>query len=683
MADRPAPTPTPAGVPRDTGPPPTKEAPRWRVEGLPEQPRRRPEDGGEPPRWVLVARRIWWIVAVLLIVNWVVSSSLLAPAHRTTVSYSFFRSQAQAGNVQDVTSSGDAIQGSLRIKTPYPPGGKKTTAVVHFTTQRPAFADDGLIKLLLDKKVTVNAKPQAGPSIWTQLLFGFAPTLLFVGLMIWLMMRGASMAGGLGGIGRSRAKLYQPETAPRTTFDDVAGIDEVKDEVSEIVEYLRDADQYRRLGAQIPRGVLLYGPPGSGKTLLARAVAGEAGVPFFSISASEFIEMIVGVGAQRVRSLFDEAKKVAPAIVFIDELDAIGRTRGGGVTLGGHDEREQTLNQILTEMDGFTGTDNVVVLAATNRPEILDPALLRAGRFDRRVAVNPPDQDGRRRILEVHTRAVPLTDDVSLPALAASTPGMVGADLKNLVNEAALLAAHRHHPQVQAVDFTDALEKVVLGAARRIVISSEERQRTAYHEAGHALLGMLTPGADPVRKVSIIPRGQALGVTLQAPAADRYGYTASYLRGRITGALGGRAAEELIYGEVTTGAESDLDQVTTLARQMVGRWGMSEAVGPLTVLPKPGQEQTIFDNTGPAPETRELVDHEVRRIVDECYTAALDTLRTHRNNLDRLAQRLLATETLDEAEAYLAAGLPAAAPTTTFTEPPSKPRGRLHNTTRP
>jgi cell division protease FtsH len=606
---------------------------------------------------------MWWIVLLLLILNWVFSAALLAPPHRTTVSYSFFRAQAAAGNVATVTSSGDKIEGGLRAKTAYPPGSNTATQVLHFRTQRPSFADDGLIKLLLDNKVTVNAKPLVGPSIWTQLLYRVCPDSV-VRRTAHLVdaPRSGAMAGGGLGFGRSRAKLYEPEAGPRTTFDDVAGIDEVKAEVSEIVEFLRDSERFTRLGAQVPRGVLLYGPPGSGKTLLARSVAGEAGVPFFSISASEFIEMIVGVGAQHVRALFDEAKKVAPAIVFIDELDAIGRARGSGMALGGHDEREQTLNQILTEMDGFTGNEGVVVLAATNRPEILDPALLRAGRFDRRVAVNPPDQDGRRKILAVHTRGVPIAADVSLADVAAATPGMVGADLKNLVNEAALLAAHRHHTQVESGDFGDALEKLMLGTARPIVINAEDKARTAYHEAGHALLGMLTPGADPVRKISIIPRGQALGVTLQAPAADRYSYSASYLRGRIIGALGGRAAEQLVYGDVTTGAESDLDQVTALARQMVGRWGMSDAIGPITVLPKPGQEQTIFDAGGPAPATRELVDGEVRHIVEDCYAAAIDTLRENRSNLDRLALRLVDAETLDEAEAYLAAGLPAQPP---------------------
>ena len=348
----------------------------------------------------------------------------------------------------------------------------------------------------------------------------------------------------------------------------------------------------------------------------------------------------------------------APAIIFIDELDAIGRARGGGASFGGHDEREQTLNQILTEMDGFTGSEGVIVLAATNRPEILDQALLRPGRFDRRVTVNPPDRDGRRQILEVHTRSVPLADDVSLDSLASTTPGMVGADLRNLVNEAALTAARRDHERVEIGDFTDALERILLGAERRITISPEERERTAYHEAGHAVLGMLQPGADPVRKVSIVPRGRALGVTFQSPEADRYGYDADYLHGRIVGMLGGRAAEQIIYGNVTTGAESDLEQVTRVARMMVGRWGMSQAIGLVTVLPGLTEDPLLFPGTagGPSQATQELLDAEVRRISDECYAQALDRLREARENLESLARALLERETLDEADAYRAAG---------------------------
>ena len=640
--------------------PPEARGRPWRVEGW--HAGETPPDGGEHeqrgpgrgiPPWL-----IWALLAALLF-NWMLSSNLRGTTAPTDVSYSYFYEQVERGNVSEVTSVEDEITGTFENEVTYPPGSEDATEVTTFRTQRPAFADDQLVQTLIEKDVEVTAEPEQGVSVWTQVLIGFGPMILFVVLLIWLFRRaaGASGMGGLGGLGRSKAKLSQPDSGPRTTFADVAGIDEVQAEVMEVVDFLKNPERYRRLGASIPKGVLLTGAPGTGKTLLARAVAGEANVPFFHLSASEFIEMIVGVGASRVRDLFDQAKKAAPSIIFIDELDAIGRARGAGVSLGGHDEREQTLNQILTEMDGFTGNEGVVVLAATNRPEILDPALLRAGRFDRRVVVNAPDQTGRAQILGVHTRSVPLHEDVDLGALASATPGMVGADLKTLVNEGALLAAKRRHEKVMMSDFTDALEKVVLGTARHIMLSSEEKERTAFHEAGHALLGMLTPGADRVRKVSIIPRGHALGVTFQSPETERYGYSSTYLKGRIVGALGGRAAEDLVFDDFTTGAESDLETVTRIARQMVGRWGMSPEIGPITVLPAPGQEQPVFDGSGPSPATRELVDSEARRIVDECYAEALDTLREHRTNLDRLAKRLLEAETLNEQEAREAAGL--------------------------
>jgi cell division protease FtsH len=454
-------------------------------------------------------------------------------------------------------------------------------------------------------------------------------------------------------MGQRGRKPVDPESV-RVTFDDVAGIDEVEAEINEVVDFLKNPDKYRKLGARAPKGVLLAGPPGTGKTLLARATAGEAQVPFFSASASEFIEMIVGVGASRVRELFGEARKVAPAIIFIDEIDTIGRARGGARAMGGHDEREQTLNQILTEMDGFSGSEGVVVLAATNRADVLDPALTRPGRFDRTIMVHAPDQKGRLEILRVHTRKVPLAPEVKLDRLASSTPGMTGADLANLVNEAALMAARRGHDFVLMGDLTDALEKVQLGTARNLVMPEPERRRTAYHEAGHALLGMLQPGADPVRKISIVPRGRALGVTLSTPETDRYGYDANYLRGRIIGALGGMAAEREVFDVVTTGAENDLEHVTRIARSMIGRWGMSERVGALSVLPSEGDPRMA----GVSEALLEVVDEEVRKLVEGCFADARRLLRENREKLDSIVEQLLKHETLDQAEAYAAAGIP-------------------------
>ncbi|MFN0091255.1 MAG: ATP-dependent zinc metalloprotease FtsH [Acidimicrobiales bacterium] len=638
--------------------------PPWRVEGA-----RPAEDasgaGGEGRgagrRWRPPGG--WWFLLValgLLALNWVLAGAIAPERKPVTIPYTFFREQVEAGQVVEVTTRGEAIQGRFRDEVAYQAlDADEPVEVTAFATERPSFAEDELFSLLAEKGVVVNARPvdEARP-LWETVLISFGPTVLFIALLVFAMRRLQSgMGGGIGGLGRSKATLYVADEK-RTTFADVAGIEEAEDELAEVVDFLRNPDRYRSLGASIPKGVLLSGPPGTGKTLLARAVAGEADVPFFSLSASEFVEMIVGVGASRVRDLFAQAKKAAPAIVFIDELDAIGRARGGAMSFGGHDEREQTLNQILTEMDGFAGSEGVIVLAATNRPEILDQALLRPGRFDRHVVVNPPDQAGRAAILAVHTRRTPLAPDVDLERVAASTPGMVGADLRNLANEAALLAARRSHTQVAAADFSDALERIVLGAERHIMLTREERERTAYHESGHALLGMLQPGADPVRKVSIIPRGRALGVTFQSPASDRYGYDTAYLRGRIIGALGGRAAEVLVFADVTTGAENDLEQVTRIARQMVGRWGMSEAVGPISVLPDPRDEAMLPGAAGaPSEEMRRLIDAETRKIIEECYGTALALLRDHRPQLDRLAAELLARETLDEADAYAAAGI--------------------------
>jgi cell division protease FtsH len=613
----------------------------WRTEGLPKKdaPQRR-------RRWMLVTAMLLGYLAFFGVLT--IQDRMSGPQ---AISYTEFKTQVANKNVAEVFARGDTIQGSLKKDVLIP--GQSERTYKQFTTERPTFAVDDLLSELSASQATVRATPlvqQRG--VITNLLISIAPFLLLVGFYAWMFKRQRGALGG-GLLGGSASKRVDPEKV-RVTFEDVAGIDEVEAEINEVVDFLRQPEKYRRLGARAPKGVLLTGPPETGKTLLARATAGEANVPFFSASASEFIEMIVGVGASRVRELFSEARKVAPAIIFIDEIDTIGRARGGARSFGGHDEREQTLNQILTEMDGFTGSEGVVVLAATNRPDVLDPALLRPGRFDRTIMIHPPDRKGRADILRVHTRNIPLAPDVDLDRLAASTPGMTGADLANLVNEAALLAARRGEETVSHRDLTDSLEKVQLGTARNVVIPEQERRRTAYHEAGHALLGMLQDGADRVRKVSIIPRGRALGVTLSTPETDRYGYDAKYLRGRIIGALGGMAAEEEVFNVITTGAENDLETVTRIARCMVGRWGMSERVGKLSALPADGDPRMAGISDG----TLDAVDEEVRRITDECYSDARRLLKENRARLDRIVEELLRHEILDEADVYAAAGIP-------------------------
>ena len=613
----------------------------WRTEGLPK---------GQPPdprrRWINGA--IWIIGYLLLFGMFTIQDRLSGPE---PVPYTEFKTQVSNKNVAELFAQGDSIEGQLKKAVPIP--GQQDRTYQQFTTERPTFASDDLLAELTGGGSVVRATPLVEHrGVLTNLLISFAPLLLLVGFYIWMFKRQQGAMGG-GLLGGSTQKRVDPETV-RVNFDDVAGIDEVEAEINEVVDFLKNPGKYRRLGARAPKGVLLAGAPGTGKTLLARATAGEANVPFFSASASEFIEMIVGVGARRVRELFSEARKVAPAIIFIDEIDTIGRARGGARAIGGHDEREQTLNQILTEMDGFSGHEGVVVLAATNRPDVLDPALLRPGRFDRQIIIHPPDHKGRVAILKVHTRKVPLASDVDLERLASATPGMTGADLANLVNEAALLAARRARDAVHHRDLSDALEKVQLGTARNVVIPDEERRRTAYHEAGHALIGMLQPGADPVRKVSIIPRGRALGVTLSTPESDRYGYDANYLRGRIIGALGGMAAEKEVFNVVTTGAENDLEMVTRIARSMVGRWGMSERIGTLSVLPAEGDPRMAGVSDG----LLDAVDEEVRRITEECYAEARQLLREHRDKLDAIVEQLLEHENLDEPEIYAAANIP-------------------------
>ncbi|MYW65324.1 ATP-dependent zinc metalloprotease FtsH [Streptomyces sp. SID8379] len=627
----------------------------WRSEGAPPPPPPQAPKRKMPGGW---GGLILTALVVYLIANLVLS--FFNQGDEPTISYTEFSKQVANDNVTKIYAKGDAIQGQLKKEQPTPDDSDtRSKNYTKFTTQRPSFADDDLWSNLEKHDVTVTAEPVVQErSFLSNLLISLAPMLLLVVLWIFIARRmSQGMGGGAGGMLGRKQPPKPVELEPgkkRTTFADVAGIDEVEGELNDVVDFLKNPDEYREMGAKMPRGVLLAGPPGTGKTLLARAVAGEAGVPFFSASASEFIEMIVGVGASRVRELFAEARKVAPSIIFIDEIDTIGRARGGGSGMGGHDEREQTLNQILTEMDGFSGSEGVIVIAATNRSDVLDPALTRPGRFDRIVNVSPPDRGGRESILKIHTRAIPLAPDVDLAQVARTTPGMTGAELSNLANEAALLAVKRKQKQVTQTDLSEALEKVQLGAERPLVMPDEERRRTAFHESGHALLGMLQPGADPVRKITIVPRGRALGVTLSTPDSDKYAYTEEYLRGRIIGALGGMAAEQVVYGVITTGAENDLEQVTNIARGMVARWGMSEKVGRLSALPNDAQQAY---GLSAAPDTLDTIDGEMRRIVDECYEEACRKLRENRDKLDALANALMENETLEEADAYRVAGI--------------------------
>jgi len=655
-----------AGTSRtDTHPRMPRDKRGWHVAPAPDG-RGMPEQAPSGPP-VHRTPRFLWFVAALIAINWLSVLFFQPSSEEQRVQIPFYPSflaDVQAGHVKSISTKGDTVQGKFTMKVRFPYSDKKATPTKLFATQVPSFWNDTeLSALLKEKHVEINAKSTTtSESVLAELLLGFGPTLLIVGLFV-LIARRAAKAGGamgaLGNFGKSQARRVDPEKI-RVTFDDVAGIDEAKKELSEIVDFLKTPERYGRLGGRMPHGVLLSGAPGTGKTLLARAVAGEAHAAFFSISASEFIEAIVGVGASRVRDLFAKAKEAAPAIVFIDELDAIGRSRQGSVSVtGSNDEREQTLDQILTELDGFEPAEAVVVLAATNRPDVLDPALLRPGRFDRRVTVQPPDRKGRKEILEVHTRKIPMAASVDLDALAAATPGMVGADLANLANEAALLAARRSHDKVEMADFTDSLEKIMLGSPRGILLSPADRERTAYHESGHALVGMLTEGADPVRKVSIIPRGMALGVTLSTPDADRVSYSREDLEAKIRVALGGRVAEEVVYGVITSGAESDIQQLTMIARQMVGRWGMSNAIGPIAVLPADGEGPYLPGASATSESTQHLLDDEVHKLIEAAHEEVTHLLADHRDRLESLAQALLKEETLDAADAYAAAGVPA------------------------
>lgn len=643
------------------------------------QPPERRTPPGQNQKWQWPSARIWFWIFGILALNYFLGKYFF-PGNDTavTVSYTLFKEQVGKGNVEEVFAQGLSISGKFREPVTIPArkedaeapaigGNNKPVEAKNFTTQVPSFIDPGLEKLMTDHDVVIRAQPleENGNPLISFLIF-FGPALLIILFYVW-MYRRAKQGGGLGGmsgfmgIGSSRARRFDKTREKKVTFEDVAGIDEARNELVEVVDFLKNPKKYTRLGGTAPKGVLLVGAPGTGKTLLARAVAGEAGVPFFSMSASEFIEMIVGVGAARVRDLFKQAREHAPAIIFIDELDAIGRARGA-TAVGGSSEQEQTLNQILTEMDGFSSKEGVIVLSATNQPDVLDKALLRPGRFDRRVVVNLPDRNGREAILKVHTRNVPLAADINLRDIASTTPGLSGADLRNLVNEAALLAARQEQDTVHQKDFLDSLEKIVLGPERSLILSREERDRIAYHEGGHAILGLLVPGADPVNRVTIVPRGQALGVTYQRPESDRYNYSEDYLRARIIGILGGRSAEEVVFGSRTTGAENDIEQATNLARGMVTRWGMSERLGMVQLAPKSnpylnGQFSAIPRSNLISEHTAKLIDEEVSRIIGECHEEARRLLREHREQLDALAKALLESETLNEQEILKVTGL--------------------------
>ena len=578
----------------------------------------------------------WMVLVVVGVLVWNFSTRFSA-ASAKPLSFSEFMTSVDSGQIARVTIVGNELTGVSKSEET-------------FRTYAPA-QYEGLANRLIERNVVVTARePTASP--WAALLYSWAPILLMIGFWIFFMRQMQSGGNKALSFGKSKAKLSSG-TQKKVTFKDVAGVDEAKDELQEIIEFLREPQKFQKLGGRIPKGVLLMGPPGTGKTLLARAVAGEANVPFFSISGSDFVEMFVGVGASRVRDLFEQGKKNAPCIVFIDEIDAVGRHRGAGLG-GGHDEREQTLNQLLVEMDGFESNEGVILVAATNRPDVLDPALLRPGRFDRRIVVNRPDVKGREGILQVHTKKIPLSDDVDVAVVARGTSGFSGADLANLVNEAALNAARYNGKVVRMVDFEFAKDKVLMGAERRSMIISEgEKRVTAIHEAGHAMLAVVLPHADPIHKVTIIPRGMALGLTMQLPVDEKHNYSREYLMDRIAILLGGRIAEELTIGSITTGAGNDLERATELARQMVCEWGMSGAMGPLTFGKKEEQiflGREIAQHQDYSEDTALKIDHEVKRIVTENYARAQEALVTHKEHLLQMADALLERETLDAEE---------------------------------
>jgi cell division protease FtsH len=632
------------------------------------------EGGQQPPRRSRLTSWLLWLLALGLLL-WILAG-FFSPgsSSRLTLSYDQFIAQVLDGNVSEVDISGQHLTGDLNQAIPSPASATATASAApttakiqtykQFQTTLPPFDDPNLLPLLQQKGVRLHFQQSGGNSTILSLVINLLfPVLLFGGLIFLMFRQTRGAQQDLFGFGRSKARVHVAEKST-VTFADVAGADDAKRELVEVVEFLRDPAKYAAIGASLPRGVLLLGPPGTGKTLMARAVAGEAGVPFFSISGSEFVEMFVGVGASRVRDLFDQAKRNAPCIIFIDELDAVGRQRGTGLG-GGNDEREQTLNQILVEMDGFDSTTNVIVLAATNRPDVLDPALLRPGRFDRQVTVGLPDKSGRQAILAVHTKGKPLAPEVDLPLIARQTPGFSGADLANLVNEAALSAARSGQKQITMKDFDAALEKIVFGTKQAVLLDEKERSSIAYHEGGHALVAWLTPGADPVTKITIVPHGRALGVTQQAPVDERHTYSRDYLLGRLAVMLGGRAAEEIVQGEPSTGAENDLQTASELARRMIGIWGMSDELGPVYFglgEQEPFLGRTMAREQTYSDETAAAIDQAVQQLIQQAHHRATDLLTTHRSDLDALASALLREETLDGADVGKVLGTPAAAP---------------------
>jgi cell division protease FtsH len=588
-----------------------------------------------------------------LALYWLWSSVTAAPEGGPHVTYTTFRALVEGGSVQRVTLQGQTIRGVLRAPGALPTAAGDTVETAEFQTNLPSLEDPDLLPLFREQGIEVDVLPPVAASPWWTALYSLVPLLLLFGVWMYVVRRMRGGAQGLLSIGRSGARLYD-RTKESVTFDDVAGTRGAKRELREIIEFLKSPERFRRLGAEIPKGVLLVGPPGTGKTLLARAVAGEAGVSFFSITGSDFMEMFVGVGPKRVRDLFESAKQAAPSIIFIDELDAIGGRRGAGVWVGGADERERTLNQLLSEMSGFETTANVIVMAATNRPDVLDPALLRPGRFDRRIAVELPTQGDRTQILRLHARRMRLAPDVDIEALARGTPGFSGADLKNLLNEAALLAAREGKDQITTEDVEKARDKVLMGLEREgLALTDREIRLLSFHEAGHAVLAAVLPHTDPLHKVTIVPRGRAMGVTQQLPERERYVYEREYMLDRITVMMGGRAAEELVFGTATSGAQDDLFQAVSLVRRMVLEWGMSDALGPV-VAERPREQ--VYLGEGPprwreySEETARRVDEAVERIMTSCYQRALSTLEEQRGELDTVAARLRESEELSGEE---------------------------------